>query len=256
MSDTNFQLLLNKPLIEISSPGIYGIISESHGHIYIGSSDDILRRKKQHLSALRHNKHHCKYLQNSWNKYGENSFKFIVIEKMEIIHEDVAIEKIRRFRYEQKYIDLFSGTNYLYNSTKTVGQYKNFSISIDDRLKELTQTYAYKYISLSMSDDAENKLKNLRREYNIEIEKLAEQFRKIEDKSIEYIEVENNTINCGSSKINIYLIYASVLIEFIICLIAYFRFPYYDYPVIGLSLIGIAITCYLMYRIFILKYVH
>lgn len=256
MSDTNFKVLLNKPLIEDSSPGIYGIISESHGRIYIGSSDDILRRKKQHISALRRNKHHCKYLQNSWNKYGEDSFKFIVIEKMEDIHKDESVEKIRRFRYEQKYIDLFTGTNYLYNSTKTVGQYKNFSISIEDRIKELTQTYVYNYFILSISEDSKDKLKLLKQEYDIEIKKLTEHFKKIEDKTIEHIEIDNSVVGYKFSKVDGYLLYLSVFIQFLICAIAYIRFPYYDYPIIIGSFIGIIIIGYLMYKIIILKHTH
>lgn len=34
-------------------------------------------RWKDHLRLLRLNKHHSQYLQNAWNKYGENAFEYI-----------------------------------------------------------------------------------------------------------------------------------------------------------------------------------
>ncbi len=60
--------------------GIYKIINTVTNKIYIGSAIYLCRRKAQHLSNLRLNKHSNKYLQNSWNKYKEKNFKFEIIE--------------------------------------------------------------------------------------------------------------------------------------------------------------------------------
>lgn len=61
--------------------GIYVIRNLINDNIYIGSSVNIKKRFCQHRNSLRKNKHHNKYLQRSWNKYGEENFEFIVIER-------------------------------------------------------------------------------------------------------------------------------------------------------------------------------
>jgi group I intron endonuclease len=60
--------------------GIYVIRNIVNDNIYIGSSVNIKKRFCQHRNSLRKNKHHNKYLQRSWNKYGEENFEFVVIE--------------------------------------------------------------------------------------------------------------------------------------------------------------------------------
>lgn len=61
---------------------IYGIINLITGHQYVGSAKNFYKRKRSHLTRLRANIHHSPYLQNSWNKYGEQNFKFILLEKI------------------------------------------------------------------------------------------------------------------------------------------------------------------------------
>lgn len=51
--------------------GVYKITCLPTNMIYIGSSNNILKRWDNHRWLLRHNKHNNNYLQNSWNKYGE-----------------------------------------------------------------------------------------------------------------------------------------------------------------------------------------
>ena len=59
--------------------GIYQIINNTNNHRYIGSAVDLRRRKYNHLYFLRKNIHQNQYLQNAWNKYGEEAFEFKVI---------------------------------------------------------------------------------------------------------------------------------------------------------------------------------
>ena len=54
--------------------GIYGIINTVNGHIYIGSSRNIMSRWRQHRKHLNMQIHHSLYLQKAWNKYGSSSF--------------------------------------------------------------------------------------------------------------------------------------------------------------------------------------
>lgn len=63
--------------------GIYGIVNQHRGNIYIGQAYDINKRWIRHKSELNLNKHHCKHLQNSWNKYEYSTFELIVLEKLE-----------------------------------------------------------------------------------------------------------------------------------------------------------------------------
>lgn len=60
--------------------GIYYIKNNQNNKLYIGQSVNVEKRFQQHKSMLKHNRHENEYLQSSWNKYGENSFEFNVIE--------------------------------------------------------------------------------------------------------------------------------------------------------------------------------
>lgn len=64
--------------------GIYKIENVVNNKIYIGRSKNIDRRIKQHKTELRQQKHGNRYLQNSWNKHGEGSFLFTVVEYCDI----------------------------------------------------------------------------------------------------------------------------------------------------------------------------
>ena len=61
--------------------GIYKIENLINGKVYIGQAIDIDKRWYAHKSELHFNKHQNNHLQNAWNKYGEQNFKFEVIEE-------------------------------------------------------------------------------------------------------------------------------------------------------------------------------
>lgn len=63
--------------------GIYTITNIVNGKMYIGYTNDLYTRGKKHLSELRNKEHNNPYLQNSFNKYGEQNFKFEVLEECE-----------------------------------------------------------------------------------------------------------------------------------------------------------------------------
>lgn len=60
--------------------GIYTITCTETGKVYVGSSINIIKRKNRHFSDLKHNRHYNRYLQNAWNKYGEDNFIFEILE--------------------------------------------------------------------------------------------------------------------------------------------------------------------------------
>lgn len=78
--------------------GVYQI--EVNGKIYIGSaSQSISRRWSNHLTELRRGVHGNSRLQRAFNKYGEENFKFSIIEIVENPQDCIFVE--------QKYIDEF-----------------------------------------------------------------------------------------------------------------------------------------------------
>lgn len=61
--------------------GIYKILNKINGKFYIGSAVNIDKRWIFHRWALRNNSHTNSHLQKAWNKYWEQSFEFVLLEK-------------------------------------------------------------------------------------------------------------------------------------------------------------------------------
>lgn len=81
--------------------GIYKIINKVNGKYYVGSSNDITGkwgRWQEHRNELNKKKHSNDHLQKSWNKYGENNFDFVIIER-NILNDQLLIK-------EQIYLDI------------------------------------------------------------------------------------------------------------------------------------------------------
>lgn len=64
--------------------GIYCIENLINGKRYVGQSVDILKRFRSHKNKLNAHKHANGYLQNAWDKYGEENFKFYILEETTI----------------------------------------------------------------------------------------------------------------------------------------------------------------------------
>jgi group I intron endonuclease len=94
--------------------GVYAIKQLSTDRMYIGSSVDIERRKKQHVAALKLGIHHSIFLQRSWHKNGPGDFVFGVIEKMS--------DRSGLYEREQYWIDslrpAFNGTKLVIDISK------------------------------------------------------------------------------------------------------------------------------------------
>ena len=94
----------------MASCGLYRITNTLNEKFYIGSSCNIERRWRDgHVNKLRKNKHNNKYLQNSWNKNGENTFAVDVVKICP--RKDLLVE-------EQKELDKWVGKNECYNLSK------------------------------------------------------------------------------------------------------------------------------------------
>ena len=78
--------------------GIYQVVCTSNGSRYVGASTNLNSRKSQHFYDLRHNKHANPRIQADYDKFGDESFYFSVLE----IVKDPLILLFR----EQHWIDL------------------------------------------------------------------------------------------------------------------------------------------------------
>lgn len=73
--------------------GIYRIRNKQNGKFYIGSTSNMRKRMREHLSFLRNNKHVNNYLQHAFNKYGEENFSFEVFEYVENVNDLLSVEQ-------------------------------------------------------------------------------------------------------------------------------------------------------------------
>ena len=76
-------------------PGIYVFVWTENKYFYIGQSQNLRKRKNEHLNLLKNKKHSNTKFQNVYNKYGEPHF--------EIIEECIVDELNQR---EQFFLDL------------------------------------------------------------------------------------------------------------------------------------------------------
>jgi group I intron endonuclease len=92
--------------------GIYKIYCKTTGKFYIGSSQEISRRRIHHYNRLRANKHGNPHLQNSYNLYGEADIVFEVLEYCDV---PLLLET------EQRHIDAYKGKGVLFNVAEVAG---------------------------------------------------------------------------------------------------------------------------------------
>ena len=74
--------------------GIYKIINLQNNKFYVGSAVDFTARKRRHWWALRSQRHANKHLQAAWNKYGEEAFKFVIVEELPEGADILAAENV------------------------------------------------------------------------------------------------------------------------------------------------------------------
>jgi len=91
--------------------GVYKIVNIVNNKCYIGSSVNIEKRWYFHKERLARNKHHCKYLQNAYNKYGKDCFVYTIVETC-------SRDRSIILSLEQKYLDSLKPE---YNHCKIAG---------------------------------------------------------------------------------------------------------------------------------------
>jgi group I intron endonuclease len=103
--------------------GIYEIFCVKNSRRYIGSAVRLSHRWRLHYTQLQSGKHHSRHLQRAWNKYGEESFVFRVIEQC---------SRENLISREQHYIDALCPE---FNSRPNASSQDGFKFSIESRRK-------------------------------------------------------------------------------------------------------------------------
>ncbi len=108
--------------------GIYCIKNLINSKRYIGQSVDIYKRWSCHTSALNNGVHCNRHLQRSWDKYGEKSFEFSILE-------ECKIDKDILNKQEQYWINYYDSYNNGYNLTVGGDAYSSFGVECSDEKK-------------------------------------------------------------------------------------------------------------------------
>lgn len=129
----NFNINLDNPLYKQTNLsnicGVYAIYKlntnlQTDTSFYIGSSNNVLDRHQKHFNRLRNNCHDNIYLQNSWNKYGEDSFIMFLLEEC---------DEQNQFEREQNWIDFY---RYNYPNHKILFNIQNLAQPFSNQRKE------------------------------------------------------------------------------------------------------------------------
>lgn len=140
---------------------IYKIINLTNAKFYIGSTVKLKERFRKHRRELRANKHHCPHLQSAWNKYGEASFVFKVVE--------VVDDASKLHEVEQVLLDEHHGKEHCYNFARYTDNSNRGVIRSEPHKRALSEALKHYY--------AHNPSPNLGRKHKDESKQLMSQNR-------------------------------------------------------------------------------
>lgn len=129
--------------------------------VYVGSTVNNYKRRwnKQHRSMLRGNRHYNQYLQNAWNKYGENAFEYVAIEFV----EDVG-NLIDREQYWRDYYAETSGVYNLGNMVDNPRRGQRHTNESKQKIREATleqfKNQGHPFEGKSHSDETKKKIRD------------------------------------------------------------------------------------------------
>lgn len=103
--------------------GVYLIENLANGRRYVGSANSLKKRFREHRRQLSEGRHHSRFLQRAWNKYGPLFFTFRVVAYCS--RDDLLF-------YEQRLID---GLKPDYNTSPTAGSQLGYRHTEETRRK-------------------------------------------------------------------------------------------------------------------------
>lgn len=101
--------------------GIYQIRNIDNDKIYIGSSNNLERRWKEHQKKLNNGNHHSYKLQEDWDGYGEEYFVFEILEEGEFDlfgKEQEYLDKYKSYEFGYNVLQFANGKDYYKNNTR------------------------------------------------------------------------------------------------------------------------------------------
>jgi group I intron endonuclease len=148
--------------------GIYKILCSKSGKFYIGSSQELTRRKIHHYNRLRANKHGNPHLQNSFNLYGESNIIFNVLEYCSV--SELLIR-------EQFYIDQNKGMGILFNVAEIAGASMRNKRHAKNTIKKMKDSHKKFWLGKTLSDEHKAKISEKRMQYTRErgLRKLSDE---------------------------------------------------------------------------------
>ena len=137
-SDNNYVLGIFK-IIEtipesITYGGCYEIKNIDNGEVYIGETLDFFTRMNTHISDLYANRHHCKALQDAFNKCHDIShFKFTPLYLYEIKSKNREVEKHNTLYLEcAYYLKYIHNKKKMYNTVNPYVALKEKSVTLEN----------------------------------------------------------------------------------------------------------------------------
>lgn len=141
--------------------GIYQFRNTVNKKAYIGSSVEVTKRKENHIHSLRKGKHHNIHFQRAWDKYGEDSFEYKVLEYLD---SETSTDKL--LEREQYWLDKTKcyETEHGYNILRIAGSNKGhkWSLQAKENFSKIR-----KGLKLKISDETRRKLSFAKRKENL-----------------------------------------------------------------------------------------
>lgn len=173
-----------KNIEDYTKKGVYLLTNLVNNKIYIGSTGDSFKtRWKRHHQKLKSGTHNNVYLQNAYNKYGDDNFEFSILEITDT--RDIALDR------EQFYLDFYKSYD------KVIGY--NIEIKVDkseiseETKSKISNTLKEKYNSgeLVATKDTANHIAGWNK--GLKCKNISETKRKISD-SIEVYNLDMELI--------------------------------------------------------------
>ena len=144
--------------------GIYCIECLITNVKYIGQTcENFYRRWTFHKWNFKNNKHSNSYMQNAWNKYGEENFKFYPIESFDISEKD-NILKNKIDELEKYYIEKYDTFNNGFNLT-TGGEKCNMRPLSDEAKRKIGNKNKVNMLGKKHTEETKQKMSDSHKGY-------------------------------------------------------------------------------------------
>ncbi len=130
---------------------LYSITNTVNNKRYIGITHNLKNRFYEHQYKLRNGKHHSKKLQRAWDKYGESSFSFSVLDTIEGDFLEASQVEVKTI---EKYNSYYNGYNASFGGDGT-----NFAKITDETKAKLSEAMKGNHFGLGKKRTAETRAK-------------------------------------------------------------------------------------------------